>query len=82
MRGLRPSIIAVNQPVERHCRRAGADHRDYDPQQFPANVRRGEPVFPEGQHRPGQRKGKRENRVLELDHIQRQPNFFKETCSH
>ncbi len=35
-------------------------------------------AFAKRQQRPGQRKGQRENRVLELDHVERQPKAFQE----
>ena len=62
----------VNQPVERHGGRACAYHRDHDPEQLSADFRRGVAAVTERQERAGEGEGQGENRVLELDHVERE----------
>ena len=61
--------IGVCPAVERHCSRTRADHAHDDPRQ----LRGGRPAM-SSQHRSGQRKRERKNRVLPLDHFQRDAN--------
>ena len=68
MRGLRGVDPRVDQPVQRHRERAGADHRDRDPEQV---VRRRDAVDREERADVGERQ--REDRVLDLDQAREEP---------
>ena len=78
VRGLRAVDGGIHQPVERHGGGARAHHGDHDPEQLAADFRRREAAFAESQQRPGQGERQGENRVLELDHFERQAQAFPE----
>ncbi len=64
--------IGVDEAVERHGRRARPDHRHHDPGDFaPEEIAR-KTALADRQQRAGQRKGQREEGVLELDHFERE----------
>jgi len=58
--------VGVGQAIEGHGGGACRDHRDHDPSQLPP---RRQPSS--GQHSSAQRKREREDRVLPLDHLER-----------
>ena len=62
----------IHQPVERHGGGARAHHRDHDPDQLAADLGRGVAAVTERQQRAGKGEGQGENRVLELDHVERE----------
>ena len=68
----------IHQPVERHGGGARAHHRDYDPGQLSADFGRVVAAFAERQQRPGEGEGQGEDRVLELDHVEREAQAFPE----
>ena len=62
----------IHQPVERHGGGARAHHGHHDPGQLSADFGRGVAAVAEGQQRAGEGEGQGENRVLELDHVERE----------
>ena len=72
----------VQQPVEGHGGRAGADHRHHNPGDLPGQSGGGEAILADGQQASGQREGEGEDGVLEPDHVQRQPQFLQEALCH
>ena len=78
VRGFRASRLSrVDETIERHRRRTRPDHGDNDPEHCPPRVRRLKTVLAKCQQSPGERERERENRVLELDHVERQPETFQ-----
>ena len=67
--------IGVDHAVESHSSGARCDHRNDDPQDLPTKVRYGESFFADRQQSAGERERQREDRVLELDHLQREAKF-------
>ena len=68
--------LGVHQAVERHGGRARAHHGHHDPEQFPPIPAARVAALAKGQQRPGQGERQGENRVLELDHFERQAEAF------
>ena len=68
--------VGVDEAVERHGGRARPDHRDHDPAQLAPQLSAAKTAVTDGQQRPGQRERQREDRVLELDHFERETNSF------
>src|SRR3712207_1648184 len=68
----------VDDAVEGHRRRTGADHGDDDPEQLAPEIAGGETGLAKRQQRAGQREREREDRVLELDHVERHPEAFED----
>ena len=66
----------IHQAVERHGGGARAHHGDDDPGELSHSRSAREATLAQGQQRAGQRERQREDRVLELDHLQRQPEAF------
>src|SRR5579872_6643212 len=64
--------IEVYQAVEGHRRRARTHHGRHDPQQFLADFTRGVSAVPKRQQRARESERQGENRVLELDHVERE----------
>ena len=63
--------IGVEDAVEGHAGRAGADHGDDDPDELPGGAVDREAAVAPGQEGAGEGKWQRKDRVLELDHVER-----------
>jgi hypothetical protein len=70
--------IGVEDAVEGHGDGARGDHGDYDPEDAPAKTLNGKSHVAPGEQRAGERERKREDRMLELDHFERQPDSPEE----
>jgi hypothetical protein len=65
--------IGIHQAVEGHRGGPRSDHRDHDPGDHSPFCGRSESRLAKREQRAGQGEGKCENRMLELDHVERQP---------
>jgi len=68
--------LGVDEAVEGHGRGPRAYHRNDYPGDD-AEVDAGEAVFTEGEKRAGQREREGEDRMLELDHVERQTSALE-----
>src|ERR1019366_8625947 len=66
----------IHQPVERHRGGTRPDHRHRDPGQLPADFGRHVAAVAKSQQRPGEGERQGENRMLELDHVEREAQAF------
>src|SRR5579884_1156622 len=65
--------FVIQDAIESHGRRSGADHCRHDPPQLPPEVVPRKTQPPQSQQRTGKREWQRENGVLEANHLQGKP---------
>lgn len=68
--------LSVQNAIKRHGGGACCDHRDDDPKETPLDAGDGEAAIAPRQQRASESERQRENGVLELDHVEREPQPF------
>jgi hypothetical protein len=64
--------LGIDEAIEGHRRRARRHHGHHDPQQLPPDPRRIEATLTKGEERSSEGEREGEDRVLELDHFERE----------